>query len=249
MLSRSHLPLRLLLKGILLASAAFSADTIPGADSHVTQLLARLDQVKRIGAVAISPDGARLAWVLRGKQPTIELADADGQHAHAVDMGAKLAACDKRDITWAPDSHRLAFIADCGHDPANTKAMHNDVYLVNATGANAPHQMAELPGYARALAWTKDGKSLGFLHVPGATRHASAVVAGLSDWQSYYGENRIDQWMIHYFGASLYDDPAPYAKSSAINFVKQAKTPTLILVGDRDEECPAPQSFEYWHAL
>jgi dipeptidyl aminopeptidase/acylaminoacyl peptidase len=21
------------------------------------------------------------------------------------------------------------------------------------------------------------------------------------------------------------------------------------VVGDRDEECPAPQSFEYWHAL
>ena len=25
--------------------------------------------------------------------------------------------------------------------------------------------------------------------------------------------------------------------------------PTLILVGDRDGECPAPQSFEFWHAL
>jgi dipeptidyl aminopeptidase/acylaminoacyl peptidase len=27
------------------------------------------------------------------------------------------------------------------------------------------------------------------------------------------------------------------------------KTPTLILVGDRDGECPAPQSYEFWHAL
>jgi hypothetical protein len=26
-----------------------------------------------------------------------------------VDVGTKLAACDKLDITWAPDSHRLAF--------------------------------------------------------------------------------------------------------------------------------------------
>jgi dipeptidyl aminopeptidase/acylaminoacyl peptidase len=23
----------------------------------------------------------------------------------------------------------------------------------------------------------------------------------------------------------------------------------LIVVGERDAECPAPQSFEYWHAL
>ena len=27
------------------------------------------------------------------------------------------------------------------------------------------------------------------------------------------------------------------------------KTPTLILVGDRDLECPAPQSYEFWRAL
>jgi dipeptidyl aminopeptidase/acylaminoacyl peptidase len=73
--------------------------------------------------------------------------------------------------------------------------------------------------------------------------------AGISDWLSYYGENSIDQWMIPYFGASVYDDPQVYARSSAITFIKQAQTPTLLVVGDRDGECPAPQSFEFWHAL
>jgi dipeptidyl aminopeptidase/acylaminoacyl peptidase len=78
---------------------------------------------------------------------------------------------------------------------------------------------------------------------------ASVAGAGISDWQSYYGENSIDQWMLPYFGASVYDDPEVYAKSSAISYIKQARTPTLIIVGDRDGECPAPQSFELWHAL
>jgi dipeptidyl aminopeptidase/acylaminoacyl peptidase len=78
---------------------------------------------------------------------------------------------------------------------------------------------------------------------------AAVAGAGISDWLSYYGENQIDQWMIPYFGASVYDDPQVYAKSSAINFIKQAKTPTLVVVGDRDGECPAPQSYEFWHAL
>jgi dipeptidyl aminopeptidase/acylaminoacyl peptidase len=78
---------------------------------------------------------------------------------------------------------------------------------------------------------------------------AAVAGAGISDWQSYYGENSIDQWMTPYFGASVYDDPAVYAKSSAINFIKQAHTPTLVVVGDRDGECPAPQSYEFWHAL
>ncbi len=79
--------------------------------------------------------------------------------------------------------------------------------------------------------------------------HAAVAGAGIANWQSYYGQNSIDQWMIPFFGASVYDDPAVYAKSSAINFIKRVKTPTLIVVGDRDGECPAPQSFEFWHAL
>jgi dipeptidyl aminopeptidase/acylaminoacyl peptidase len=78
---------------------------------------------------------------------------------------------------------------------------------------------------------------------------AAVAGAGLSDWLSYYGENDIDEWMVPFFGASVYDDPAVYSRSSPINFVKNVKTPTLILVGDRDGEVPAPQSFEWWHAL
>ncbi len=78
---------------------------------------------------------------------------------------------------------------------------------------------------------------------------AAIAGAGLSDWLSYYGENSIDQWMIPFFGTSVYDDPAVYAKSSAITFIKNVTTPTLVIVGDRDGECPAPQSFEFWHAL
>jgi dipeptidyl aminopeptidase/acylaminoacyl peptidase len=78
---------------------------------------------------------------------------------------------------------------------------------------------------------------------------AAVAGAGISNWQSYYGQNLIDQWMIPFFGASVYDNPQVYAKSSAINFIKQVKTPTLIVVGERDAECPAPQSFEFWHAL
>ena len=78
---------------------------------------------------------------------------------------------------------------------------------------------------------------------------AAVSGAGLSDWLSYYGTNEIDTWMIPYFGASVYDDPAVYAKSSPINYIKQVKTPTLMVAGDRDAEVPVTQSYEYYHAL
>jgi len=93
----------------------------------------------------------------------------------------------------------------------------------------------------------------GFMTMFGVTQtnrfKAAVAGAGISDWKSYYGENSIDQWMTPYFGASVYDDPTVYAKSSAIDFIGKVKTPTLSVVGDRDGECPAPQSFEFWHAL
>jgi dipeptidyl aminopeptidase/acylaminoacyl peptidase len=78
---------------------------------------------------------------------------------------------------------------------------------------------------------------------------AAVAGAGIANWLSYYGENAIDQWMIPYFGASVYDDPAVYAKSAPITFIKNVKTPTLVVVGERDGECPPPQSYEFWHAL
>ena len=83
------------------------------------------------------------------------------------------------------------------------------------------------------------------------TRRFRAAVAGagIANWQSYYGQNGIARWMRPYFGASVYDDPAVYARSSPINFVKNVTTPTLVLVGERDIECPPPQSHEFWRAL
>lgn len=78
---------------------------------------------------------------------------------------------------------------------------------------------------------------------------AAVAGAGLSDWLSYYGTNNIDTWMLPYFGASIYDDPQVYARSSPINFIKNVHAPTLLLSGDRDAEVPISQSYEYWNAL
>jgi len=93
----------------------------------------------------------------------------------------------------------------------------------------------------------------GFMTMWGVTQttrfKAAMAGAGLANLQSYYGENKIDQWMIPFFGKSVYDDPEVYAKSSPITFIKNVKTPTLVLVGDSDGECPTPQSYEFWHAL
>ncbi|MBV8300994.1 MAG: S9 family peptidase [Candidatus Dormibacteraeota bacterium] len=78
---------------------------------------------------------------------------------------------------------------------------------------------------------------------------AAVAAAGISNWQSYYGENGIDGWLLPYFGATVYDDPEIYARSSAVNFIRSAHTPTFAYVGERDIECPASQTVEFWHAM
>jgi len=93
----------------------------------------------------------------------------------------------------------------------------------------------------------------GFMTMWGVThsgRFKAAVAgAGIANWVSYYGQNGIDQWMVPYFGATMYDDPAAYRAASPIESIKAARTPTLIYVGERDVECPPAQSFEFWHGL
>ena len=93
----------------------------------------------------------------------------------------------------------------------------------------------------------------GYMTMWGVTQtnrfRAAMAGAGIANWSSYYGENKIDQWMIPFFGKSVYDDPEVYARSAPLTFIKKVKTPTLIIVGDSDGECPTPQSYEFWHAL
>lgn len=98
------------------------------------------------------------------------------------------------------------------------------------------------------------GHSYGGFMVMWAVTHThrfrTAVAgAGLSDWISYYGLNGVDTWMLPYFGASMYDDPAAYRAVSPLETIKYARTPTLLYTGEYDVEVPAEQSFEFWHAL
>ncbi len=118
------------------------------------------------------------------------------------------------------------------------------------TGMDVLEKRFPIDTHREGLTGWSYGGFMTMFGVTQTTRFRAAVAgAGISDWQSYYGENSIDQWMTPFFGATVYDDPAVYAKSSAIDYIKKVKTPTLVVVGDRDGECPAPQSFEFWHAL
>jgi dipeptidyl aminopeptidase/acylaminoacyl peptidase len=97
--------------------------------------------------------------------------------------------------------------------------------------------------------WSYGGFMAMFATTQTSRFRAAYAGAGISDWQSYYGETGIDGWLKPFFGATLYDDPAAYLRASPITFVKQARTPMFLAVGQDDIECPPGQTIEFWHAL
>ena len=141
-----------------------------------------------------------------------------------------------------------------GSGEAFTKANVNDFGYGDMrdidAGVDAAIKSAPIdPNRVGIIGWSYGGY-MTMWAVTQSTRYRAAVAgAGIANWQSYYGQNRIDTWMLPFFGASVYDKPEAYSRSSPITFIKKAKTPTLVLHGDRDSEVPTPQGYEFWHAL
>jgi dipeptidyl aminopeptidase/acylaminoacyl peptidase len=78
---------------------------------------------------------------------------------------------------------------------------------------------------------------------------AAAAHAGVSDWLSLEGQAPQAGSDQVNFGGSVYDDASPYLKASPIMHMHGVSTPTLMTVGERDLECPMPQSEEFYTAL
>ncbi|MFN8354344.1 MAG: S9 family peptidase [Spirosomataceae bacterium] len=77
---------------------------------------------------------------------------------------------------------------------------------------------------------------------------AAIAGAGMSDLASEYGtENGVsyDRW---FFGTP-YENLANFTKSSPITFIKNAKTPTLIIQGEKDAVDPVGQSQQFYRGL
>ncbi len=133
---------------------------------------------------------------------------------------------------------------------ANVKDFgHGDMRDV-MTGVDAVERTAPIDDQRLMLFGWSYGGYMTMWMVTQTTRFRAAVAgAGIASWQSYWGQNAISDWLVPYFGATVYDDPKVYARSSPIEFIKRVKTPTLVMVGDRDGECPLPQSQEFWRGL
>jgi len=117
-------------------------------------------------------------------------------------------------------------------------------------GVDAVEKIAPVDDKRLAVMGHSYGGFMTMWTVTHSQRFKAAIAgAGVSNWISYYGENGIDEWMPPFFGATAYDDPAIYVKLSPLTTIKDARTPTFLYVGERDVECPEPQTLEFWRGL
>jgi len=78
---------------------------------------------------------------------------------------------------------------------------------------------------------------------------AISTGAGAVNWISMYAESDVQGIREFYLGGRPYDAWDNFVNESALKYIKNAKTPTLIHVGEADQRVPKPQSDELYMAL
>jgi len=79
---------------------------------------------------------------------------------------------------------------------------------------------------------------------------AAMVGAGLTNMVSMYGTNDIPNVLVSYFGGIVNKETTPlYNARSAMTFIDNVQTPTLILHGGSDERVPTGQGYELFRGL
>ena len=95
----------------------------------------------------------------------------------------------------------------------------------------------------------------GYFTALGVTRHSQRFAAGvelfgITNWESFLGQSDIpaENARVHW-DLWCYDHAALCRERSPVAHIDKARTPTLILQGDKDERVPKPQSDELYAAL
>ena len=150
------------------APAAIASDAAPPPSTGPDIAASDLYHLKSVGDVALSADGARLAFA-------VQYTDRPGapySRLWMADVGARTAAPFADGVEgslprWSPDGKRLAFIGRTGEGKTGVVLANADGSgiepLADVMGSNHP-----LPQVGERLAWSPDGRRIAFVSaVPG----------------------------------------------------------------------------------
>jgi dipeptidyl aminopeptidase/acylaminoacyl peptidase len=76
-----------------------------------------------------------------------------------------------------------------------------------------------------------------------------ASMMGIYDWRSFYGATEELWWPEWDVKGQPWTNPEGFDKWSPSNYVKNFKTPALVISGERDYRVPYTQSLQFYTAL
>lgn len=155
--------------------------------------------MKRVGSPEVSPDGRWAAFAV--KEPAYDK-DKESTDLWLVPMDGSAAPrrlthdrAPEGDLSWSPDSTRLAFTAKRSGDDAR------QVYLLDLAGGGEARRVTELSGGASRPVWRPDGEALLVTSMvrPGTTGDAAnreaAKAAKERKYEAYvYDEFPVRHW-------------------------------------------------------
>src|SRR5438477_32788 len=131
----------------------------------VQQLTEQLGKTVLYGDIALSPDGAHVAWVqstaATTSNQTYIKATSGNSSAAVVNLEAAAERLDA-DPAWSPDSKTVAFFSTAGEKDQR------QLWTVSGDGSN-PRKLTHLKGYAARPRWSHDGKQIAFFYIEEAS--------------------------------------------------------------------------------
>jgi dipeptidyl aminopeptidase/acylaminoacyl peptidase len=105
------------------------------------------------------------------------------------------------------------------------------------------------PDRLAVMGWSYGGYMTAWTVTQTSRFKAAAIGAGITNTVSMYGTQDIPSVFEDYFGGTPWGRPEVYAKSSPLEFIARARTPTLLLHGEQDARVPPGQAYEFYRAL
>src|SRR5437764_495112 len=131
---------------------------------NMQQLTEQLGKTVLYGDIALSPDGANLAWVQSTAATTSKQTYTRETSGNAPAKLVKLPITGERtdfDLAWSPDSKTLAFFSSAGERDQR------QLWTVKSDASDAK-KITNLNGYAARPRWSHDGKQIAFFYIEGA---------------------------------------------------------------------------------
>src|SRR5690348_3232267 len=90
-----------------------AASALPQSLTPVEPALAEITATRRFAEAAVSPDGARVAYVESGAAPSKSSIYLNVSPPARLTAGDGKTSCDEHGVAWSPSGRQIAFLSDC----------------------------------------------------------------------------------------------------------------------------------------